>query len=50
MGPNYLIGMMMEERLADFFYFTRTDTARAYLHPYVGAMRPHCLDALDVRL
>ena len=40
----------MEERLADFFHFTGTYASRAYLHTHVGAVRPYCLDALDVRL
>ncbi len=38
-----------EDRLTDFFHFAGTYAASAHMHPNVGAVRPHCLDALDVR-
>jgi hypothetical protein len=34
---------------ADFFYFARAYATRANMHAYMGAVRSHCLDALDVR-
>jgi hypothetical protein len=41
---------VMKMRLTDFFHFAGTYAARAHMHPYMGAVRSHCLDALDVRL
>lgn len=38
------------KRLANFFHFAGAYAACAHLHTHVGAVRPHCLDALDIRL
>lgn len=47
-GAALFIWMDMK-RLANFFYFAGAYAARAHLHTHVGAVRPHGLDALDVR-
>jgi hypothetical protein len=48
-GAELFIWMDIE-RLADFFHFAGAYASRAHLQTHVGAVRTHCLDALDVRL
>jgi hypothetical protein len=38
-----------EDGLIYFFHFAGTYAASAHMHPHMGAVRPHCPDALDVR-
>jgi len=45
-----LIIRIDKKRLANFFHFAGAYAARAHLQTHVGAVRTHCLDALDVRL